>query len=49
MQAEAADFGRHLTACGLAPESEAPTMLRGDWPAATASQRSYALAGHALG
>jgi hypothetical protein len=46
---EAANFGRHLTACGLMPDSESPAMLRGDWPAATAPQRIYALASHALG
>ena len=46
---EAANFGRHLTACGLTPDSELPAMLRGDWPAAAAAQRIYALASHALG
>jgi GNAT superfamily N-acetyltransferase len=46
---DAADFGRHLTTCGLALDSEVPTMLRGNWPAATAPQRIYALASHALG
>jgi hypothetical protein len=46
---DAADFGRHLTACGLALDSESPAMVRGDWPAATGPQRIYALAGHALG
>jgi GNAT superfamily N-acetyltransferase len=46
---EAANFGRHLTAYGLMPDSEVPTMLRGNWPAATAPQRIYALASHALG
>jgi hypothetical protein len=46
---DAANFGRHLAACGLALDSEAPTMLRGDWPAATAPQRIYALASHPLG
>jgi sarcosine oxidase len=30
---KAANFGRHLTACGLTPASESPAMLRGDWPA----------------
>jgi GNAT superfamily N-acetyltransferase len=46
---EAEAFGRHLTACGLALDSESPVMLRGGWPTATAPQRTYALAGHALG
>jgi GNAT superfamily N-acetyltransferase len=46
---EATNFGRHLTACGLAPDSELPVMLRGDWPASTGLQRLYALASHALG
>src|SRR4051812_43385693 len=46
---DAADFGRHLTTCGLALDSESPAMLRGDWPAATGPQRIYALASHALG
>jgi predicted N-acetyltransferase YhbS len=47
---EAVIFGRHLTACGLALDSESPVMLGGgDWPAATAPQRIYALASHALG
>lgn len=46
---EAANFGRHLTACGLEPDSESPAMLRGDWPVCTAPHRIYALAGHALG
>lgn len=46
---EAANFGRHLTACGLTPGSEFPAMLRGDWPASTGPQRIYALASHALG
>jgi GNAT superfamily N-acetyltransferase len=46
---EAANFGRHLTVCGLAPGSEYPAMLRGNWPALSAPQRIYALAGHALG
>lgn len=46
---DAPSFGRHLTACGLVLDSESPAMLRGDWPAATAPQRIYALAGHALG
>ena len=46
---EAANFGRHLTACGLTPVGEFPAMLRGDWPASSAPQRIYALAGHALG
>ena len=43
------NFGRHLTACGLGLDSKSPAMLRGDWPAATAPQRIYALASHALG
>ena len=46
---DAPSFGRHLTACGLALDSESPVMLRGDSPAATAPQRIYALASHALG
>jgi GNAT superfamily N-acetyltransferase len=46
---DAPSFGRHLTACGLVLDSESPAMLRGDWPAATAPQRIYALASHALG
>jgi GNAT superfamily N-acetyltransferase len=46
---KAANFGRHLTACGLALDSESPAMLRGDWPASSAPQRLYALASHALG
>jgi hypothetical protein len=46
---EAANFGRHLTACGLTADGEFPAMLRGDWPASTATQRIYALASHALG
>jgi GNAT superfamily N-acetyltransferase len=46
---DAPSFGRHLTACGLVLDSESPAMLRGDWPAATATQRIYALASHALG
>jgi hypothetical protein len=46
---EAAIFGRHLTACGLVLDGESPAMLRGEWPASTAPQRIYALAGHALG
>ena len=46
---EAANLGQHLTACGLAPNSELPAMLRGDWPASTARQRIYALGSHALG
>ena len=46
---EATNFGRYLTTCGLALDSESPAMLRGDWPAATAPQRIYALASHALG
>jgi hypothetical protein len=46
---DAPSFGRHLTACGLMPDSESPAMLRGDWPAAMTPQRIYALASHALG
>ena len=46
---DATKFGRHLTACGLTPDSQLPAMLRGDWPASTAPQRIYALASHALG
>ena len=46
---EAAIFGRHLTACGLTPDSESPAMQRGDWPASKVPQRIYALASHALG
>jgi hypothetical protein len=46
---DAADFGRHLTTCGLALDSESPAMLRGDWPATMAPQRIHALASHALG
>jgi predicted N-acetyltransferase YhbS len=46
---DAVDFGRHLTACGLTPDSGSPAMLRGDWPASSAPQRIYALASHALG
>ena len=46
---DATIFGRHLTACGLALDSESPAMLRGDWPALTRPQRIYALASHALG
>jgi hypothetical protein len=46
---EAANLGQHLTACGLAPNSELTAMLRGDWPASTARQRIYALGSHALG
>jgi Acetyltransferase (GNAT) domain len=46
---EAANFGRHLTTCGLTPDGEYPAMLRGDWPASMAPQRIYALASHAVG
>ena len=46
---EGANFGQHLTACGLPPGSEFPAMLRGGWPASTGPQRIYALASHALG
>ena len=46
---EATNFGRYLTTCGLALDSESPAMLRGDWPASSAPQRIYALASHALG
>jgi GNAT superfamily N-acetyltransferase len=46
---DAASFGRHLTACGLALDSKSPAMLRGDWPASTAPERIFALASHALG
>ena len=46
---DAANFGRHLTACGLTLDSESPAMLRGHWPQATGPQRILALAGHALG
>jgi len=46
---DAANFGRHLTACGLTLDSESPAMLRGHLPQATGPQRILALAGHALG
>jgi GNAT superfamily N-acetyltransferase len=49
LASEATNFGRYLTACGLALDSESPAMLRGHWPASSAPQRIYALASHALG
>ncbi len=47
--ASATELGRHLAACGLALDSESAAMVLGDWPAAVAPPRLFALASHAFG
>jgi len=47
--ASATALGRHLEARGLALDSESAVMVLGEWPAAVAPPRLFALASHAFG